>query len=75
MIKVVIPLIVSLTALTAVLFLVYSKKQKKWEEMTPKEKRRKKAMILGGLAIFLSGIAAALSLGKKDRSKGDNDLA
>ena len=71
MVKVLIPLIISLTALIIVLYLLFGRRQKKWDELSPKEKKRKKVMIFSGLAVFLAGIIAALSVGRKDKPDSD----
>jgi uncharacterized membrane protein YfcA len=58
-------ILVSLSALIFVLYLLFSKRQKPWNEMTEKEQKRKKIMIASGTSVFLAGIIAALFLGKK----------
>jgi uncharacterized membrane protein HdeD (DUF308 family) len=68
MIKILIPLGISLIALFFVLYLIFSKRQKTWDEMSDKEKKRKKIMIFSGIVVFIAGIIAALSLGKKDKT-------
>jgi Na+/H+ antiporter NhaD/arsenite permease-like protein len=56
---------ISLAALSFVIFLLFSKKQKPWNEMTEKEQKKKKIMIASGTTVFLAGIITALLLGKK----------
>jgi hypothetical protein len=64
MIRIVV-ILISVAASIFVLFLVFSKRQKPWNEMTEDEKKRKKLMIAGGTSVFLAGIITALLLGKK----------
>lgn len=56
---------VSLAALGLVLFMLFSKRQKTWNEMTDMEQKRKKIMIVSATSVFLAGIIATLLLGKK----------
>ena len=63
----IIAILVSLTALCFVLILLFNKKQKPWNEMTEKEKKKKKILIASGSTVFLAGIITALLLGKKDK--------
>jgi len=58
-------ILISLAALSFVLVLLFSKKQKPWNEMTEREQKKKKIMIASGTSVFLAGIIAALLLGKK----------
>lgn len=67
MIRILIPVIISLAALIFVLWLLLNKRQKSWDEMSEPEKKRKKIMIFSGVALFIAGIVAALSLGKKEK--------
>jgi len=64
MIKI-IAIIISLAGLSLVLYLLFSKMQKPWDEMTDKEKKEKKIMIASGTTVFLAGLIAALLTGKK----------
>ena len=75
MVKVIIPLIISLTTIAIVMYLAFSNKQGNWDDMSPEEKRKKKLMIFSGIAVFLTAIAAALSFSRKDCSAGNNNLA
>ena len=61
----IIAILISLAALSFVLYLLFSKRQKPWNEMTGKEQKKKKIMIASGTTVFLAGIIAALLLGKK----------
>ncbi|MBA4322398.1 MAG: hypothetical protein C0408_06220 [Odoribacter sp.] len=61
----IIVILISLGALSFVLYLLFSKKQKPWNYMTEKEQKRKKIMIASGTTVFLAGIISALLLGKK----------
>ncbi len=58
-------IIISAGALGFVLFLLFSKLQKPWSEMTDKEQKRKKILIASGTSVFLAGIIASFLLGKK----------
>lgn len=61
----IIAILISLAALSFVLVLLFSKKQKPWNEMTEKEQKKKKIMIASGTTVFLAGIITTLLLGKK----------
>jgi hypothetical protein len=61
----IIVLVISIAALCLVLYLLFSRDQKPWNDMTEKEQKRKKALIAGGTSVFLAGIITALLLGKK----------
>jgi Na+/H+ antiporter NhaD/arsenite permease-like protein len=61
----IIVLLISISALGFVLFLLFSKRQKPWNELTEKEQRNKKIMIASGTTVFLAGLIATLLLGKK----------
>jgi uncharacterized membrane protein YfcA len=61
----IIAILISLAALSFVLVLLFSRKQKPWNEMTEKEKKKKKIMIASGTTIFLAGLIAAFLPGKK----------
>ncbi|MCX6254463.1 MAG: hypothetical protein NTV31_08315 [Bacteroidia bacterium] len=61
----IIAILISLAGLSVVLYLLFSKRQKPWNEMTEHEQKKKKIMIAGGTSVFLAGIIAALLLGKK----------
>jgi Na+/H+ antiporter NhaD/arsenite permease-like protein len=56
---------IAFTALAFVLYLLFSKGQKPWNEMTEKEQQKKKVMIISGTMVFLAGIITALFPGKK----------
>jgi Na+/H+ antiporter NhaD/arsenite permease-like protein len=56
---------ISLSALGFVLYLLFSKRQKPWNEMTENEQKKKKIMILSGTTVFLTGMIASFLLGKK----------
>ncbi|MDO9339751.1 MAG: hypothetical protein Q7T72_04395 [Bacteroidales bacterium] len=64
MIKI-IAILISLIGLSVVLYLLFSKMQKPWDEMTDKEQKKKKIMIASGTTVFLAGLIAALLMGKK----------
>jgi hypothetical protein len=56
---------ISLSALAFVLYLLFNKRQKPWNEMTEKEQKTKKIMIASGTTVFLAGLIASFYLGKK----------
>ena len=61
----IIAIVVALAALGLVLYLMLGKNQKSWYEMTEEEQKRKKTLVTGGIIVFLSGLFAAIFLGKK----------
>jgi uncharacterized membrane protein YfcA len=65
MVRLVIVIIITLAALAFVLYLLFSKKQKPWDQMTQDEKNRKKVLVAGGLTVFIAGIISAIMLTKK----------
>jgi hypothetical protein len=64
MIKI-IAIVISLAALVFVLVLLFSRKQKPWQEMTEDEKKKKKILVTTGITVFLAGLVTAILLGKK----------
>jgi len=56
---------ISLSALAFVLYLLFNKRQKPWNEMTENEQKTKKIMLAGGTTVFLAGLIATYFLGKK----------
>ena len=62
-----IAILISLSGLGLVLYLLFSKRQKPWNEMTEKEKKTKKIMIASGTTVFLAGLITALLIGKKKK--------
>jgi hypothetical protein len=62
-----IAILISLSGLGFVLYLLFSKRQKPWNEMTEKEKENKKIMIASGTTVFLAGLITALLIGKKKK--------
>jgi preprotein translocase subunit YajC len=67
MARIIIPAVLSVLALSFVLWLLFNKRQKPWEEMNEEEKKKKKVMIFSGLAVFIAGLLAALALGRKEK--------
>lgn len=65
MIRLVIVIVITLAALAFVLYLLFSKKQKPWNEMSQDEKNRKKVLVAGGLTVFIAGIISAIMMTKK----------
>jgi hypothetical protein len=66
----IITILITLAALSFVLVLLLSKKQKPWSEMTEKEQKKKKILLASGTTIFLAGLVATYLLGKKNNSMG-----
>lgn len=67
MIRIIIPAAFSIIALGFVLWLLFNKRQKPWEEMSTDERKKKKVMLFSGLAVFIAGLATALVIGKKEK--------
>lgn len=61
----IIALIVALAALALVLWLLFGKGQKPWNEMSEDEQKKKKMLVTGGILVFLAGILTAIFAGKK----------
>lgn len=55
----------SLVGLGLVLYLLFSKKQKPWNDMTGSEQNRKKLLLVSGTTVFLAGLLAAIFISKK----------
>jgi uncharacterized membrane protein YfcA len=60
-------IIISLSGLSFVLYLLFSKRQKPWNELTEREQKKKKIMIASGTTVFLAGLLTALFLDKKNK--------
>jgi hypothetical protein len=58
-------IIVALAALGMVLWLIFGKGHKSWDEMSDNEQKRKKTIVTGGILVFLTGLLAAIFMGKK----------
>jgi len=56
---------IAFTTLIFVLYLLFSERQKPWNEMTENEQQRKKAIIVGGTLVLLAGMIAAFFPDKK----------
>jgi len=65
MARLIIVILISLAALGFVLYLLFSRKQKPWDQMTNDEQNRKKVLVAGGLTVFIAGIISALMMSKK----------
>jgi len=61
----IVAIIVALAALGMVLWLIFGKGQKSWDEMSDNEKKRKKTLVTGGILVFLASLLAAIFMGKK----------
>ncbi|GEM_PF-4264568 len=61
----IVAIVVALAALGMVLWLIFGKGQKSWDEMSDNEQKRKKTLVTGGILVFLAGLFAALFMGKK----------
>jgi hypothetical protein len=57
--------IISMAGLGLVLYLLFNKRQKPWNEMNETEQKKKKILIASGTTVFLAGLLASLFLGKK----------
>jgi uncharacterized membrane protein YfcA len=62
----IIAVVIALAGLGMVFYLLYGKNQKKWDEMTIEEQKRKKTLITGGILVFLAGMLAAIFHREKD---------
>jgi hypothetical protein len=58
-------ILISLSALGLVIYLLFSNRQKPWNELTEREKQRKKILIASGTSVFLAGLIATFLLRKK----------
>jgi Na+/H+ antiporter NhaD/arsenite permease-like protein len=65
MARLIIVSLISLSGLGLVLYLLFSKKQKPWDQMTYDEQNRKKALLAGGLTVFIAGLISAIMMSKK----------
>lgn len=61
----IIAIIIALAGLAIVLYLLFGKNQKPWDQMSDEEQKRKKTLMTGGILVFLAGLLAAIFLGKK----------
>jgi uncharacterized membrane protein YfcA len=61
----IIAIIVALAALLLIGYLVFSKNQRPWNELSAQEQNKKKLLVAGGISVFLAGIITALLAGKK----------
>jgi uncharacterized protein YpmS len=61
----IVAILISLAALSFVLVLLLSRKQKPWNEMNDQEKRKKKIMLASGTTVLLAGLIAAFLARKK----------
>ena len=61
----IIAIVVAIAALGMVLWLIFGKGQKSWDEMSDTEQQRKKTLVTGGILVFLAGLLSAIFLGKK----------
>jgi Na+/H+ antiporter NhaD/arsenite permease-like protein len=65
MARLIIVILISLAALGFVLYLLFSRKQKPWDQMSTDEQNRKKILVAGGLTVFIAGVISAIMMGKK----------
>ena len=61
----IIAIVVAGLALLLVAYLLFSKNQKPWNNMSDEEQKRKKVLVASGLAVFVAGLLTALLAGKK----------
>jgi uncharacterized membrane protein YfcA len=66
MVRIIIYALIALMALIFVLYLIFNKRQKPWAEMSESEKKKKRILLLGGITVFLAGLAAAIFQGRKN---------
>jgi len=65
MARLIIVILISLSALGFVLYLLFSRKQKPWDQMSTDEQNRKKVLVAGGLTVFIAGVISAIMMSKK----------
>lgn len=65
MTRLIIVILISASALGLVLYLLFSRKQKPWDQMSTDEQNRKKVLVAGGLTVFIAGLISAIMMGKK----------
>jgi uncharacterized membrane protein YfcA len=61
----IIAILISLAALIFVLYMLFGRNQKQWDEMTDEEQKKRKVLIASGILVFFAGIITALFSGKK----------
>lgn len=61
----IIAILIALAGLAFVIYLLFGKNQKPWDQMTEDEQKRKKTLVAGGIIVFLAGILSAIFLGRK----------
>lgn len=60
-----IAIILSLGALSLVLYLLFNRDQKQWKDMNEEEQQKKKFLLTGGIIVFLTGLLTAYFTGRK----------
>ena len=60
-----IAIIVTAASIGVVIYILFNKGQKPWEELTEAEQKKKKFILAGGLAVFVTGLFALLSASRK----------
>jgi hypothetical protein len=63
MIKI-ITILITISGLALILYLLLSKDQKPWSELTPDERNMKKIKLAGGTLVFIAGLLSLIN-GKK----------
>jgi formate-dependent nitrite reductase membrane component NrfD len=58
-------ILISIGAISFVLYLLLNRKQNRWTGMSQDEKNRKKIAVAGGTLVFLASLIAAIFMGKK----------
>ena len=58
-------ILISLGALSFVIYLLLNTRQRTWPEMSQDEKNRKKIAVAGGTLVFIASLIAAIFMGKK----------
>ncbi len=61
----IVAIVIALAALGMVLWLMFGKGQKSWDELSENDQQRKKTLVTGGIIVFLAGLMTAIFMGKK----------
>lgn len=65
----IIAIIISLAALAMVLWLLFGKGQKPWNELSEDEQKKKKVLVTGGILVFIAGVITAVFAGKDNKDQ------
>jgi len=61
----IVAIVIALAALGMVLWLMFGKGHKSWDELSENDQQRKKTLVTGGIIVFLAGLMTAIFMGKK----------